>query len=228
MPLAGTVARHVEKDGEVAAVAIQFDIPAESETLRQLVDDVRGAAHARQLGGITGPIDALGLANLLQMFSSCSDRGTLRVMSEGEVGRVVFEGGTLRHAATQGVDGLKALSRILAWDRGAFEFHPVVDSGEPESCAAPMYGAVLEALQHVDELKRLDLGPYPPDARIEADSATGPRDASATAKIQDALLERVAEAATVRELVDAVPEFDSSVYEALTALVDQGVVRILP
>lgn len=223
----GTVVRHAGEGGGAPAVAIRFECGDDPDTAARFIASLQSAEHARRLGAVGGSIQALGLPNLVQMFSSCAERGTLRVASFGQQGVIAFEGGALAYAALGPHRGLKALARIFTWKRGTFEFdnrlEPCADAGEP----AAIYGVVMEALTRVDELGRLDLSQLPAGGRLRLDvekvAALGP-DLEET---QSAVLDLVqAGGATVRSVVDGLPGCDAEIYAALLALRETGALEI--
>jgi hypothetical protein len=106
---------------------------------------------------------------------------------------------------------------------GRFEFVPVVDPGDRSEEAAPMYGAVLEAVQYVDELGRLDLETLPPIARIVRAPGPMPDDLG---KLESDVLALAEEEVSVAHIVDASPSFDAQVYQCLLALLERGLLEL--
>ena len=224
LPLDAIVRRHVETEGRVAAMGVEYDLDEESAeaTVRQ-IDDLRAAAHAHQLAGIRGPIEALGLPNLLQMFATASEAGTLMIMQGDQQGRVVFENGALRHSVIGTVSGMKALARMIAWRDGEFWFLPGLDPDAPGVEPTAVSGAVLEAVTQLDELARLDLASLPGAARIVREiDVPDPEDPD---KIEATVLDLSTGRATVGAILDSVAEYDSLVYGALLQLLERGLIR---
>ncbi len=223
--LGGNVSAHVEREGRVTGLVIDFDATSTNVATEQL-DTLRAGVRSRELEAIRGPVATLGLANLLQMFASSSERGTFAVVREGEEGRVAFENGSLRHVAIGPVHGMKALSRLLSWDDGDFYFLPELDPEDAQCDPAPIYGAVLEAVTELDELGRLDLSRLPPAARVSSvpGAAPGPE----LDKTGAAVLESASAGITVSALLDAIPDSDAAVSQTLLALLEQGLVVIEP
>ncbi len=223
--LGGNVSAHLERDGRVTGLVIDFDTTSTNVAMEQL-DTLCAAVRSRQLEAIRGPVATLGLPNLLQVFASSSERGTFAVIREGEEGRVAFENGALRHVAIGPVHGMKALSRLLSWDDGDFYFLPELDPEDTECEPAPIYGAVLEAVTELDELRRLDLSRLPPTARVSSvpGAAPGPE----LDKTGAAVLKSAKAGITVSALLDAIPDSDAAVSRTLLALLEQGLVAIEP
>lgn len=153
----GKVVRQIQnKKGRVAAAAIAFDRRQAAEPrTREVVEALREAGHRSQLGGISGSLSDLGLANMLQMFGSSAPQGTLVVEHEGEQGWVAFADGDLLGAELGLLSGQDALVAMLAWGDGHFQFEASVDAGMIESARRrPLPGAVLAAVCALDEANR--------------------------------------------------------------------------
>jgi len=223
--LTGTVVRHEEQDGQVSAVGIEFHDDTEVTPIAaEIAGDIQAATHARQLGGISGSISALGVPSLLQMFSSSSSEGTFVVTRDDQQARVLFERDVLRHVDVGRVSGSKALARLLTWDEGVFEFQPLILPGEPEGALGTMDTAVLEALQHVDELDRLDTSGLPPGAAVRT-TASKPK-AKDVSELEKAVYLLVLRNATVQQILDGIEAHDSDVFGALLRLQELGFVRV--
>ncbi len=155
----GRVARHVASEtGEVIAFAVEFETPEEErDEFEQFVADVKTSEHSRRLGGINGSVSEIGIENVLQMFSSASRQGTLHLVRGEEEGVIVFQGGRLRLACLGASRGAKALSELLAWKDGRFEFETRVDedlAATADHEPIQLEAAILDALRQVDERLR--------------------------------------------------------------------------
>ena len=75
----------------------------------------------------------------------------------------------------------------------------------------------------MDELGQLDLSSVPPDARL----GVGHEPHEELDKLETAVLDWATLGTSVREVLDALPQFDSEIYTALLALIDRGIVRTL-
>jgi hypothetical protein len=220
----GTVTREAPEEGPTA-LAVRFDPMQDEDPRARFIERVRAADHARRIAAILGPIQTLGLPNLVQMFSSCTDTGTLRLTNGVQDGQIAFENGTLGSARTGRVSGIKALARMLAWEEGWFEFHSSFEplDEEPRGESVPMYGAVMEALQQVDELGRIDTAALGGHGRL----SLAQEPCEDLDKLESAIVDRVRGGdASVRELLDSLPEFDAVIYSALLSLVERGIVLI--
>jgi len=219
-----TVIRHHEQDGELRGVGVRFETNVvEQPGVERFVEDVQAAAHARRLGGIRGPIDQLGLASLLQMFGASAPQGTLCVERDGEAGSVAFDGGVLRHARLGELSGGKALSRLLGWRHGSFEFHAHLEPGSPADTPALLDAAIFEAVRQIDELARVELPSAVVEAPIRLDRACLERSAGPLEKVEEAVVDLVAAGFALARVVDVIPVPDAEVHAALRALLERGV-----
>ena len=221
--VSGRVTRHVETEGTVAAVSIDFEVPpAQKADLAALVRAAESVHKQRSAGGISGRIEELGMPSLIQMLGRSSPQGTLSATTGTEEGVLAFEGGNLRYARLGATRGLKALVRMLQWTTGSFEFHAQVDSLEVEDEPMRLEAALLEATRRLDEALRAGTTRLDPKLRFGVD-----RDALAAAggleKVEESVLELAAAGFTVRRILDVVPEDDAQVSEALLALIERGV-----
>lgn len=217
------VTRHVEGEGAVAAVGVDFEVPAERKP--ELAALVRAAEHAhrqRAAGGIAGRIEELGMPSLIQMLGRSSPQGTLSATSGAEEGVLAFEAGSLRYVRLGAARGLKALVRMLQWTSGSFEFHAQVDPLDVEDEPMRLEAALLEATRLLDEAERAGSHRLDPQLRFgidrEALAAAG-----ALAKVEEAVVDLAAAGFSVRRILDVVPEDDAQVSQALLDLIERGV-----
>lgn len=219
----GIVARHVESEGTVAAVAVRFEPDAEhAERVGAFVEAAKGRARGRLAGGIAGPIEELGIVNLVQMLGKSSPRGTLAVTDGVEEGVVAFEEGRLRYARLGSLRGAKALARLLAWRRGRFRFHASVDPLPDEEGPEPLDGALLEASRQHDEASRVEGEAPPGSTRFRLDREALAR-GGLEGTTEEALCDLAAAGFTLRRMLDVVPEPDAEILAALAALEARGI-----
>jgi hypothetical protein len=160
MAVNGAIVRHLVTEGGTAtAMGIEFRTTAARRTeVTTFMNDIRAAEHRRRMTDITGPVEDLGIENLLQMFGASSPRGTLTVTRGAEEGIVLFEGGRLHTARLGHETGTTALRELLTWRDGQFEFRARIDEAdrEGEGEDVPLEAAVLDALCAIDERGRGD------------------------------------------------------------------------
>jgi Tfp pilus assembly protein PilZ len=224
--LSGRVARHVEGEGTVAAVAIELD--GGGAGFEGFVRDAQAVDARRRERGIAGSIEELGMGNLVQMFGKFSRAGTLTAASGSEEGIASFEGGLLRHCRLGSLSGTKALARLLSWEAGHFEFHSELDPLTDPPAPIPLEAALLEAARQLDEMRRVEPGTLDPSARLRLDVKALSSFDSTFTKTEEAVVDLAGAGLTVRRLLDVIPESDAQILEAIRSLAERGLVEILP
>jgi hypothetical protein len=150
----GKVVREVKnKKGQIAAVAVAFDRGQAAEPrVVEVIEALSQAGQRSKLGGISGSIADLGLANLLQMFGSSAPRGTVVCEHGAEQGWVAFADADLLAAELGAVRGHDALVAMLDWADGRFEYEASVDEKLLRSRdRRPLAAAILGAVCAIDE-----------------------------------------------------------------------------
>jgi hypothetical protein len=215
----------VEADGTVAAVGIEFD--RDGSGAEEIADFVRAAKQVeaeRIVSGISGTIEELGMANLIQMLGQSSERGTLTAMRGSEEAVVAFERGRLRYVRLGGLRAGKALARLLSWEDGSFTFHSQVDPLDEEDEPRPLDAAILDAVRLLDEANRASAPPLGPATTFRLD-----RDALAAGggltKTEEAVVDLAGAGFTLRRILDVIPESDAEIREALRSLEERGVLE---
>ncbi len=221
----GAVSRHVETEGTVAAVGIEFGPETSDEGVAAFVEDASQAETERQRAGIYGAIEELGMAALLRMFALNARRGTLTFISGVEDGSIGFENGILRHVQLGEVRGVKALSRFLSWDQGNFEFHARLDPTDAEPLAVAVEEAIQEAIRQREEMIRAELTDMLDPAACFAIDGEALRGENGLSKTEEAVLDLVAARFSVRRILDVIPQPDAEVIEALKTLLDGEIIR---
>ncbi len=225
MRVAGVVARSVAGDDGIGALGIQFQpSPAERAEFERFVEEIQAAEHSRRLGGISGSLAELGPQNLLQMFGTSAAEGTLTLIQGELEGSIGFQRGLLRYAHFGSATGMKALTRMLAWRQGGFEFHARLEPAAIHEAPLPLEAAVLEAVRQLDEVQRIDTRRFPPDARlrlVDPDALAG----DGPSKVEEAVVDLARAGFSVRRIVEVIPEPDPEIFGAIESLLDRGVVR---
>jgi hypothetical protein len=162
------------------------------------------------------------MPNLIQMLGRSSPQGTLSVSSGTEEGVLAFEAESLRYARLGATRGIKALTRMLQWREGSFEFHAHVDALDVEDESLRLEAALLEAMRRLDEAERAGGVDLDPTQRFQVDRAALAA-IGGLAKVEEAVVDLATAGFTVRRILDVVPEDDAQVSAALVALLEQGV-----
>jgi Tfp pilus assembly protein PilZ len=225
LQLPGRVVREDKSANRRKRAGVQFDLgPWDESPKARALDDLLRAAHARLLGQVSGEFSAIGVANLLQMFASSSKQGTLTLRQRDREARLIFVGGELSHAILGGVTGQKALARVLEWTEGDFDYTPSIDPDAPEGETMPINAALMDATQHFDELRRLDLSDLQPSAKVV--SVRPPQESDELDAVTSSVLEAISNGIVIGDLLDVLTEFDDDIYRSLKALSELGVIRI--
>src|SRR5215472_6707893 len=222
-----TVVRHVAGDAGVTALAVHFTpSPADRPAVERFVEQVQAVEHARRLSGIAGSIAELGVANLLQMFGTGAQQGTVILGASGKEATVVVRHGMLLAVRLGAVSGLKALVRLLAWREGSFEFHggvePLTDAEPP----VPLDAVLLEATRELDELAHAPLTTLPPQTVLGVERARLDRESSSLEKTEQAVADLAVAGASIGRICDVIPVGDAQIYKALASLVERGVLLL--
>jgi len=224
--LQGHIARHVTEDERCVGAGIRFEAPGEPHAEQTLAGFIE-RERARQAGSaISGPVQKMGIANLIQTFANASGRGVLRIANGAEEGWVTFSHGEFLGAKLGCVAGKKALTRMIGWDSGWFEFRVSDELKGTESAPVSLDAVLLDALRLLDELGRIDRSRLPDSARVVAVEETIPAGDGDPGEetIEGSILEQSGH--TVAEILDHVDAPDVEIYEALERLLDRGGIEL--
>jgi hypothetical protein len=221
MRVEARVARQIQTAGAVSALGIEFETPAGRRVeVERFVENVQTAEHTRRLGGIRGAISSLGAQDLVHMFGSSAQVGTLIFHHGEDEASVGFEAGVLRYARLGPATGMKALVRMLGWKEGTFEFQARLDPVPNPEAPLPLEAALLDAVRQIDEGNRVDRRRFPTDARPRVTEA--PTDLKG--KTVEAVLDLARAGFNVQRILDVIPEPDPEIYAALAQLLDAGAI----
>ena len=223
----GAVVRVAQSAGRISSLAVQFGADAARRGgVAKFIEALQETEHTRRLGAISGPIGELGIQSVVQMFAISARRGTIYLRHAQDEGVICFEGGALRVARIGPLTGIKALVRMLCWKEGTFEFHSAVDETDGEDAAVPLQAALLEAVRHIDESRRIDAAAFPLQARLVACHASEGQFTGVLSKVEEALLDVAQAGFTVQRALEVIPEPDSEVFRALRSLIDSGMLEL--
>ena len=186
-------------------------------------------SRSDDVGGVEGQLSQLALADLLQLFhvSQKSGRVDLRRDSEAgssESGRVLLRVGEIVHAEIGPIAGEKALFRLLAWDRGEFNFASGAVT-EESTLDKPTRALLQEGLRQNQELA-LHADSLPPlDSNVHLKIRRSSLPVVIHPLTQEVLL--VLEAfSRVREVVDHCSFPDYQVLRTLRTLSERGMIEL--
>lgn len=182
-----------------------------------------------ETGGVEGQLSQLPLSDLLQLFHVSRKSGVVEVRRReaGQVtdqGTVALRDGDLVHASVGAVSGEKALYRLLAWERGDFNFRPGGVSPEP-TLTKPARALLREGLRQIEEMARM-AGTLPPmDAVVRLKIRRASLPIVIHPLTQEVLL--VLEAySRVADVVEHCSFPDYQVLRTLHTLIDRGIVEV--
>jgi hypothetical protein len=178
---------------------------------------------------VEGRLSQIPLADLLQLFHLNRRTGAIELRRRGaegrtEHGRISLREGDVAQATCGGVEGEKALFRLLAWAEGSFSFRPTTGAIDAR-ITAPTRALLLEGMRQLDEWKRLR-------------AQLPPRDAHVALKVRSDALPNVVQPLTqevllllelysqVGEIVDHSSFPDYQVLRTLHTLVQRGIVDL--
>ena len=118
--------------------------------------EARRAAVPPESSLMRGRLEVMGLANIIQVLEAERRTGTLRLISEGLRGEILFIEGRMAYAMQGPRQGESAVYRLLAWDKGDFELELTSGSGPPEAQVVRSNQSLLkEGIRRFDEIPSL-------------------------------------------------------------------------
>ncbi len=109
--------------------------------------------EARKTAGLSGSLEQLGLADLLQVLSQSRRTGRLTLTNEGEEGFIFLEDGQVVNAIYNDSKGEPAFGLLMLWEKGEFLFTPNIKS-EEKLINKKLDGLILDTLRVIDESRR--------------------------------------------------------------------------
>jgi hypothetical protein len=107
---------------------------------------------------MSGSLEEIPLPDLLQLFGTSRKSGVLVVRSEARLGRIFLTEGLIRSANIEGreeIGALKAVYRMLEWQRGVFELEPPDPREFEHPVDASAQEVLMEGFRQLDELTAL-------------------------------------------------------------------------
>ena len=133
-------------------MAIEPDMDAARDMLREL------GSRTMEASAMSGSLEEVPLPDLLQLFTTNRKSGVLTITGDHQ-GKVYIKDGMLRFAVISdapNMPAMKALCRMMGWDRGAFELADFNDDpGIPVAFEGSTESLLMESLRQYDELQRL-------------------------------------------------------------------------
>jgi predicted regulator of Ras-like GTPase activity (Roadblock/LC7/MglB family) len=111
------------------------------------MEDIRVADSSPSLNG---SLSLTNVTDLIQFLASSYKSGMIQLTKhpEGTDGKIFFASGTITSVSTTTLSGLEALSCILSWHRGEFQFSPDVTSIEKNVGFSVQHSIMEAAVLH--------------------------------------------------------------------------------
>ncbi|MBS2030562.1 MAG: DUF4388 domain-containing protein [Deltaproteobacteria bacterium] len=195
------------------------------EVLSRIEQIFRRTEAARQLKGeaseIEGSLKQMGIADLLQILAGNRRTGRIELTSNGHRGEIHLGDGRPVNARVGGVEGEKALFRLLSWREGSFAFTPL-PTAPPARIDRGMEDALLEGMRQADEAARI-AERLPSTAAFIA-LAPGAQIPNELHPITQQVVQALVESLPLGEVLDRCPATDFEVLAAIASLIDKGLV----
>ena len=206
-----------------------FDVEELHARVTRILERQAALARARATGDdalLSGSLEHLGLADLLQILSLNNKSGMVELMDGRREGTIVFETGKIVHAECRGIQGEKAIYRMLGWTTATFRLVAPQGDGVERTVQATTSNVLMDGLVSLDEWKRWEPMMPPEEFRVEmapeSESRLDGHDAT-VAEVE--VMRRAKGGPTVGDILDQSPLPDAELAEAMCALLTRDVIR---
>jgi hypothetical protein len=178
--------------------------------------------------GVEGKLSQIALSELIELFHVNRKTGVIALRQGGgrraESGRIQLREGDVVAAQTGGVEGEKALFRLLAWRRGGFVFREE-DDGVRRDIERPTRALLREAQRQAEEWERL--GPDLPARQARVSLRVGRESLpNVLHPLTQEVLIVLELSNTVNDVLDRVSFPDYQVLRTLQMLIRRGLVEV--
>ena len=172
---------------------------------------------------LTGNLAKMGLPNLLQFLNMNRQTGILEIQHEEELGYIYIVEGDIVNAKVGGIEGKKALFRILSWKKGFFSFEEGEVQVEP-LLRENTLKLIMNGLKQVDELERMEEKLPPRHGILHMEEGLlEDEDFDETIRDFFRLVHREKE---VGKVLDKSPLTDLQVYQIIDLMLQEGLFRL--
>ncbi len=131
-----------------------------SQTLENVAArrNTQAATAAGSARTMSGAIDEIPLPDLLQLLHTSKKSGVLVVRSEDDVGKIYFRKGQIYLSVINDHDDvspLKALFRLITWQKGFFDLEPPDETKFPNEIDVSVPELLMEGLRQLDEFNAI-------------------------------------------------------------------------
>lgn len=155
------IAIPVQKDGVDDQVENAFDLISE-DSLDKPVEPLPSGKAVEKKKPLSGNLSEMALPDLLQVIKSNQRSGVLEIIKGVEQGKIYFVEGKLVSALIGEVLGAKSMFRMLAFDEGDFEFHPLPEDFDEGAAQGKidmsLESILIEGMRQIDEFEKIKKG----------------------------------------------------------------------
>ncbi|MBM4364545.1 MAG: DUF4388 domain-containing protein [Deltaproteobacteria bacterium] len=178
-----------------------------------------------------GSVEEIPLPDLLQLFGTSRKTGVLVVETDREIGRIFLKNGVIHQVTVEHLGGLevpipslKAIYRMLAWEKGSFELEPPSTREFLQPLDASVQEVLMEGFRQRDEFEHMRPRLPSPDAVLSLESPLARQLRELSPAELDAF-QVVLGGSTFSSYLDASPATDLDAASALLALIERGYVK---
>jgi pSer/pThr/pTyr-binding forkhead associated (FHA) protein len=197
----------------------QKSVAAGRVTARQ-----RMSRAAEEAPRMSGSLEEIPLPDLLQLFGTSRKNGVLVLRTDTREGRIYLNEGRVRFALIEGTEHLsplKAVYRMLDWNKGMFALDPP-DTREFENTVdASAQEILMEGFRQQDEFNALRNRLPPLELRLGLKFPLESRLRDLSPEELD-LLQTVVSSGALEIALDSIPGTDLEVGQAILALIQRG------
>jgi DNA-binding response OmpR family regulator len=149
--------------------------------------------------GISGSLEEVNVLELLQMLQIGNKSGVLSLIKSERMAKVYFQDGKIINCEYGDVKGLKALQRVLSWEKGHFSFE-ITDEETEVNISLSTQQVMMEGVRIIDEIEKIKDKLKLTNNRIYL-TRKGDRDVQ-VGKIQNFIVNSVGNGIKVEDLVE--------------------------
>ena len=125
---------------------------------KQDLESVAAQRRTSQVRTMSGSIDEIPLPDLLQLLYTSKKSGILVIRTDDDVGKIYFRKGQIYHSIIndlEEVSALKAMFRLLTWQKGLFDLDPPDETTFPNEIDVSVPELLMEGLRQLDEFNAI-------------------------------------------------------------------------
>ena len=122
------------------------------------LENVAQSRKNSQQRTMSGSIEEVPLPDLLQLFGTSKKSGVLVIRTDDDVGRIHLKKGNIAFAIINDLDDvapLKALYRMLTWQKGLFDLEAPEEREFSGEMNASVQEVLMDGMRQLDEFNRL-------------------------------------------------------------------------